>query len=583
MGSFVCSLVRMKVGLFLFCLLAVVLCQNDPDEVPSLTGGNGIGGAPFTRSTGCSGFILEYQAGTFGTAEVESGTGVAFDVDNPFAENPSYRIEARWCGGSSTTAPDCTDFAVGPFTDLNGGTTIEASSAGDNIENTFLVSFVATDGPGANDGGDTLQFRFYFTDPAAVYDPVDVGILADPGDTYTYFGGATCGNAAGTAPAVVLLDCNTFNPGPCTVTGDSLDPQSDTDDGVCSAVVEFNRNDIRPVATADGRCPLRFTSDAPGDNTYSTGNTTVTLTFTNPFNTANFGTCESTVTVTDDERPQVACPVDMTFRPDEGECMLNATFVPPVPIASDNCGAPDTTLVPSLADPFVIVENNCTSLDVESTRPIAGFNYTVGNNTQVLSVTGDNGTVSCIYTVEVIDTEQPTIVCPSDLNVTTFGADQFVRIPPPVVDDNCGSRAVSVSADVPNPNRFSVGTTTVTYTADDGYTVPVTCSFDVVVTQLVAPPTPTPRPIEFPTVTPTNTPTRNLPANGDPAMEPPSPSRSNTPTRLPNPSLSPSPSPSPTRTPSPQISISPSSSRSRTPSPSRSPSPTRTPTPVLTT
>merc|ERR1712137_1105924 len=503
------GLVRMKVGLFLFCLLAVVLCQNDPDEVPSLTGGNGIGGAPFTRSTGCSGFILEYQAGTFGTAEVESGTGVAFDVDNPFAENPSYRIEARWCGGSSTTAPDCTDFAVGPFTDLNGG-------------------------------------------------------------------------------------------------------------------------------TADGRCPLRFTSDAPGDNTYSTGNTTVTFTFTNPFNTANFGTCESTVTVTDDERPQVACPVDMTFRPDEGECMLNATFVPPVPIASDNCGAPDTTLVPSLADPFVIgennyqftavddaglssqcsftytyevdyyvdfvtcpvadaarrvtvnniagtcvgevefideaqIENNCTSLDVESTRPIAGFNYTVGNNTQVLSVTGDNGTVSCIYTVEVIDTEQPTIVCPSDLNVTTFGADQFVRIPPPVVDDNCGSRAVSVSADVPNPNRFSVGTTTVTYTADDGYTVPVTCSFDVVVTQLVAPPTPTPRPIEFPTVTPTNTPTRNLPANGDPAMEPPSPSRSNTPTRLPN--------PSPTRTPSPQISISPSSSRSRTPSPSRSPSPTRTPTP----
>ena len=96
----------------------------------------------------------------------------------------------------------------------------------------------------------------------------------------------------------------------------------------------------------------------------------------------------------------------------------------------------------------------------------------------------DGANVStCSFTVTVVDNTPPVALdCPSNINLTTNGrqtCDQAATWVIPTAVDNC-SGVVSVSSNYNPGNLFPVGTTTVTYTFNDGANVS-TCNFTVTV------------------------------------------------------------------------------------------------------
>jgi hypothetical protein len=91
---------------------------------------------------------------------------------------------------------------------------------------------------------------------------------------------------------------------------------------------------------------------------------------------------------------------------------------------------------------------------------------------------------SCLFTVTVIDTQPPSITCPT--NVTAVAAitcppttTTAVTFPDPTVTDNCPGATFACVP--PSGSTLPVGTTTVTCTATDASGNTATCSFSVTV------------------------------------------------------------------------------------------------------
>ncbi|MEM9723400.1 MAG: HYR domain-containing protein, partial [Bacteroidota bacterium] len=107
----------------------------------------------------------------------------------------------------------------------------------------------------------------------------------------------------------------------------------------------------------------------------------------------------------------------------------------------------------------------------------------LGANTVTLTVTDSSGNVqTCTSQVTVIDSIAPTIVsCPSDIQVATNPGTCGATVSwiEPISTDNCDS--VSVNATHQPGASFSIGTTTVTYTATDPSGNTSSCSFKVTV------------------------------------------------------------------------------------------------------
>lgn len=112
----------------------------------------------------------------------------------------------------------------------------------------------------------------------------------------------------------------------------------------------------------------------------------------------------------------------------------------------------------------------------------------LGANTVTLTVTDVNGnSATGTATVTVEDIEDPVISCPS--NVTAY-ADATsngtaVTWTAATATDNCSIQ--SITSDIANGSTFTLGTTTVTYTATDGSGNTATCMFDVTVLDTVSP------------------------------------------------------------------------------------------------
>lgn len=97
-------------------------------------------------------------------------------------------------------------------------------------------------------------------------------------------------------------------------------------------------------------------------------------------------------------------------------------------------------------------------------------------------ITNSYGTAtSSIASLTVQDTTPPTITCPATVTVTTDPGQSYasaVNLGTPVASDTCG--AVTLGNDA--PAHFSVGTTTVTWTATDEHNNVNTCTQTVIVT-----------------------------------------------------------------------------------------------------
>ncbi|TVR85766.1 MAG: HYR domain-containing protein, partial [Saprospirales bacterium] len=217
-----------------------------------------------------------------------------------------------------------------------------------------------------------------------------------------------------------------------------------TDAGECTA--EFSPS-TPPVSD---NCGIdEISNDAPAE--FEVGATVVTHTVVD--DSDNSASCQQSVTVEDNEAPDITCPSDVTVDTNAGECF--ATYSPAVASATDNCGIDDV------------------SNDAPST-------FSVGETTVTHTATDVNGnTATCEQTVTVEDNEVPAITCPADVTIDTDVGECFATYSPAVASatDNCGIDEVSNDA----PATFSVGETTVTHTATDVNGNTATCEQTVTV------------------------------------------------------------------------------------------------------
>ena len=213
---------------------------------------------------------------------------------------------------------------------------------------------------------------------------------------------------------------------------------------------------ISPV-TNDNCSVANVSNDAP--SAFPLGVTTVTWTVED--GSGNLNTCEQLVTVTDDEAPVITCPTDVTITADANSCNSTAVVLG-TPVTDDNCS------VASVSNDGLAI-------------------YPLGNTTVTWTVVdGSGNTSTCTQIVTVTDDEAPTITCPVDVTITADAgacASTVVVLGTPTTNDNCSVAAVTNDA----PVVFPVGTTTVTWTVEDGSGNTTTCTQLVTVTDDEAP------------------------------------------------------------------------------------------------
>ncbi|MGB1636044.1 MAG: HYR domain-containing protein, partial [Flavobacteriales bacterium] len=265
--------------------------------------------------------------------------------------------------------------------------------------------------------------------------------------TVTYTATDATGNIQTSSFTVTVVD----NEAP-TITAMADIPQN-VDAGNCTAVVTW----VAPTAADNCTTISSFTSNYNSGHAFPVGTTTVTYTATDA---ANNTTTESfDVVITDNEDPVISgMPTNISVNTDAGLCTAAVSWT--APTAADNCGVTSFTSNYSPGDAF----NTGAPTTVTYTATDAAGN-----------------TVSSSFTVTVTDNQAPQI--PVIANITQ-GVDAGqcnaqVTFADPAATDNCG--VTSLAADVPSGSTFALGTTTVTFTAQDAQGLSATRSFTVTV------------------------------------------------------------------------------------------------------
>jgi len=227
--------------------------------------------------------------------------------------------------------------------------------------------------------------------------------------------------------------------------------------GLCGAVVSW----VAPTAS-DACGVATLSSSHPSGATFPVGTTLVTYTASDG---ANSSTASFTVTVFDDEDPLISgVPSNLTVPVQAGLCSATVTWTSPV--ATDNC---------TLA-----------SLTVD--RP-PGSTFAVGTTPVFYLATDAAGnTRSATFDVTVVDDQRPVISgVPTPITLTTVGGlcTATASWTSPTATDNC--TLASLTSNFPSGSAFSVGVTTVTYTALDLAGNSATSSFTVTVSDAQPP------------------------------------------------------------------------------------------------
>lgn len=154
--------------------------------------------------------------------------------------------------------------------------------------------------------------------------------------------------------------------------------------------------------------------------------------------------------------PTITCPANITVNNTPGLCGANVTYPP-----ATATGDPAPTITYSKA---------------------SGTFFTVGTTTVTATATNSCGTVSCTFTVRVIDNQPPSITCPANISVNNDAGVCGARVTytPPVGTDNCTSTTVQ-TAGLASGSIFPLGITTNTYRVTDASGNFATCSFTVTV------------------------------------------------------------------------------------------------------
>lgn len=283
------------------------------------------------------------------------------------------------------------------------------------------------------------------------------------------------------ATANISITASACNTGTHTITFTSTDNGNPSETTVATLTVIVQNCNTPPVAvcqpvtvSADGNCQGTASAtsfdggstDAEGDaltfsvspaGPYPLGTTNVTLTVTDANGASS--SCNTTVTVTDNTAP---VPDNAALPVVTGECSASVT----APTATDNCAG---AITGTTTDP--------TSYTEQGTYTIT-WTYDDGH--------GNTSTQT--QTVVVKDVTAPAMNCPSDQFFCYDGSNY--AIPALTASDNCNIASVSyVVSGATNRSgngndasgAFNVGTSTITWTVDDGNGNTSSCSIAVTV------------------------------------------------------------------------------------------------------
>jgi len=252
---------------------------------------------------------------------------------------------------------------------------------------------------------------------------------------------------------------------PPLIIGCPADITVDNDQGSCDAVVTWAA--ISATDNCEGTVVPTVTTGQGSGTVFPVGTTPVVFTATD--GNGNSSTCEFDVTVEDAEDPIIVCPGGINVNVDPTTCGAEVTYA--AVTATDNCTSPIT---PSLDNGFA-----------------SGSNFPVGTTTVTYTATdGAGNDATCSFDVTVVDDENPVITCPADIttDASPNACNAFVSYSAPTVTDNCATGIVPVlTAGQNSGSSFPVGTTTISYIANDGNGNSATCSFTITVEDNVAP------------------------------------------------------------------------------------------------
>ena len=155
--------------------------------------------------------------------------------------------------------------------------------------------------------------------------------------------------------------------------------------GLCAAKATYN-----PTVSAD--CPVTATSSPASGSMFPVGTTTVTCTATDQLN--NMASCTFTVTVNDNEKPKITCPVNVTVSCETSTLPASVGS----PTVTDNCGATPATSVD------VKTAGSCTN------------DYTINRSWTARDV--HNNSATCVHVIKVEDKTPPIITCPANTTVS---------------------------------------------------------------------------------------------------------------------------------------------------------------------
>lgn len=202
------------------------------------------------------------------------------------------------------------------------------------------------------------------------------------------------------------------------------------DEGDCGAIASWTPpglNDNCPGAT--------FDSTHNPDDFFSVGTTTVTYTGSDAADNDAID-CSFTVSVTDNEEPNISCPANIATGTDVGECGAEVTFTPA--IANDNCA------VQEIKARYRSVDENNSATSSWTSRVLdpSGF-FPVGRyqvQWRAKDIYGNKRT--CSHYLDVYDDDDPVAVC-KDVTVD-FNGEEDINLTVSQVwneaasSDNCG-------------------------------------------------------------------------------------------------------------------------------------------------
>ena len=350
------------------------------------------------------------------------------------------------CGNATTTSATFTivDVTAPVFTTIPADLTVECDGLGNVDELTnWLANVAATDICG--EVAITNNFN-----------GLSNGCGATGTTTVTWTATDDCGNATTTSASFNIVDTEA----PVIVCPQNI--SMNVEPGLCGASVQVAVPSVIEHCS-DVTIVNSFNGTANASGFYPVGATTVTWTATDDCGFS--ASCTMTITVVDNEAPQLICPQHITVNNDPGACETYVSV--PAPIVSDNCEIRTIT-------------NTYTH-----SNDASGI-YPVGKTIVWWTVTDMSGnSSSCFMNVTVIDTEAPVIICPENITVNTDAGvcEALVSVPQPEASDNCG--IVSMTNDFNGSDDASgvypVGTTTIEWLVADANGLTSTCSMTITV------------------------------------------------------------------------------------------------------